>query len=307
MESKYETLIEWKVADPKAYEYARRNNFLDDICENFGWERIKKESGYWTKEKCIESARCFNTRSEWYDGCKSSSTAARRNGWIEECCAHMEIKVKPNGYWTLELCKTEALRYIGRFDWQKGHASSYSKAKNNGWLDECCLHMTRKNKPNGYWTLELCKTEALKHKYASDWERACSGSYASARANNWYKECITHMGKKIKPKFYWTKEKVLEEARNYQYKEDWKKNSYGSHSSARRNGWYLECVTHMIPVKFKWNKETLLEEANKYKTTTEFVTYSNGAYQTSIKLDCLDYVTKNLKKTNKINTLLKNN
>ncbi len=164
MESKYNSLIEWRKAEPKIYEIARKNSFLNGICETFGWERIKKESGYWTKEKCIESARRFNTRSGWYDGCPSSATAASRNGWVEECCAHMEIKIRPSGYWTIERCKAEALKYSGRWDWQKGHASSYSQAKNKDWLEECCAHMIRKNKPNGYWTFELCKTEAKKHK-----------------------------------------------------------------------------------------------------------------------------------------------
>jgi hypothetical protein len=300
MKSKYESLPEWKKADPKAYEFARKNNFLDDICENFGWIRIKKQSGYWTKEKCIESARRFNTRSEWYDGCKSSSTAARRNGWIDECCAHMESKIKPNGYWTIELCKIEALKYEGRWDWQKGHTSSYSQAKIKGWLDECCAHMESKSKPNGYWSKEKCMNEAKKHKYASDWEHACGSSYGCSRTNGWYDECISHMGRKIKKTGYWTKERCMAEAKKYQYKEEWKKNSYSSHSSARRNGWYKECSEHMTPIKFKWNKESLLEEANKYKTTSEFLKYSNGAYQTAIKLDCLDYVTQNLKNTRQI-------
>jgi len=197
MESKYKSLLEWKKADPKAYEFARKNNFLDDICENFGWIRIKKQSGYWTKERC----------------------------------------------------KIEALKYEGRWDWQKGHTSSYSQAKKKGWLDECCAHMESKLKPNGYWT----------------------------------------------------KEKCMNEAKKYQYKPDWKKNSWSSHSAAIKNDWYKECTEHMESIKFKWNKETLLASANKYKTTTEFIKHSSGAYQTAIKLDCLDYVTQNLKKTNKKN------
>ena len=300
MKSKYNTLTEWRKAEPKAYEFARKSEILDDICQNFGWERIKKAHGYWTLEKCVESARRFNTRTEWYDGCRSSSTAARRNDWVEECCAHMEYVSKPKGYWTLERCMNEALRYEGRWDWQKGHGASYASAKIYGWLEECCAHMESKFKPKGYWTLEKCMNEALKHKYASDWEHACIGSYVSARKNDWYKECTQHMGRKIKKTGHWNKENVLEEARKHQYKEDWKKNSYGSHSASRRNGWYKECVEHMIPVKFKWNKQSLLKEANKYKTTSEFLKNSNGAYQTAVKLECLNYVTQNLKNTRQI-------
>ena len=254
MKSKYKTLSEWRKAEPKSYNAAKKLDILDKICETFGWKDIKKPAGYWTKERCIESARRFNTRSEWYDGCQSSSTAARRNGWIEECCAHMDRKIKPTGYWSKERCMNEALKFNGRWDWQKGNASSYRQAKVKGWLEECCAHMEMKTKPNGYWSKERCMNEAKKHKYASDWEHSCRNSYSSARTNGWYEECITHMDRKIKPTGYWTKENVLAEARKYQYKPDWKKNSWGSHSAAIRNGWYKECTEHMESIKFKWNK-----------------------------------------------------
>lgn len=197
-------------------------------------------------------------------------------------------------------------KYKSLAEWRKADPSGCESARTRDLIVKICetfgweYKPILNNKPSGYWTKEKCVKESKKHKYASDWEHACSGSYSSARTNGWYKECISHMGRKIKKTGHWNKENVLEEARKYQYKEDWKKNSYGSHSAARRNGWYKECVKHMTPVKFKWNKESLLEEANKYKTTSEFLKYSNGAYQVSIKLDCLDYVTQNLKNTRQI-------
>lgn len=197
-------------------------------------------------------------------------------------------------------------KYKSLAEWRKADPSGCESARTRDLIVKICetfgweYKPILNNKPSGYWTKEKCVKESKKHKYASDWERACSGSYSSARTNGWYKECTTHMGRKIKPTSYWTKERCINDARKYQYKEDWKKFGPSSNNSARRNGWYKECSAHMIPVKFKWNKESLLEEANKYKTTSEFLKYSNGAYQVSIRLGCLDYVTQNLKNTRQI-------
>ena len=45
------------------------------------------------------------------------------------------------GYWTLERCKEDALKYNSRSEWWKKSKSSYNKSSKEGWLDECCSHM----------------------------------------------------------------------------------------------------------------------------------------------------------------------
>jgi hypothetical protein len=198
-------------------------------------------------------------------------------------------------------------KYKSLAEWRKADPSGYESARTRDLIVKICETFGWEYKPNtnikpkGYWTLEKCKLEALKYEKRGDWEKFDGSSYSVAKYNGWYKDCVAHMPLVNKPTSHWSiKENVLTEALRYEYKEDWKKNSYGSHSASRRNGWYKECVEHMIPVKSKWNKESLLEEANKYKTTSEFLKYSNGAYQTAIKLYCLEYVTQNLKDTRQI-------
>ena len=51
---------------------------------------------------------------------------------------------KPNGYWTLDTCKGDAVRFQHRSDWFKDSPSAYLAAQRNGWLEQCCGHMTRK-------------------------------------------------------------------------------------------------------------------------------------------------------------------
>lgn len=198
-------------------------------------------------------------------------------------------------------------KYNSLAEWRKADPSGCESARTKGLIVKICetfgwdYKPILNNKPSGYWTKEKCIEDALKYKDRSKWEKAKGSSHSISKRRNWYEECVAHMPLLNKPTGYWNiKENVLAEAKKYEYKEDWKKNSSGSNSSARRKGWYDECVAHMIPVKFKWGKESLLKEANKYKTTSEFLKYSNGAYQVSIKLNCLDYVTQNLKNTRQV-------
>src|SRR5690349_6420172 len=53
-----------------------------------------------------------------------------------------------NNYWTLELCKNEALKYKTRTEWNKKSSGSYTAAWRMGWIDQCCQHMVAKSKPN---------------------------------------------------------------------------------------------------------------------------------------------------------------
>jgi hypothetical protein len=43
----------------------------------------------WTKEKCIEDAKKYKTKSEWINNSNGAYCSAKKNGWLEECCAHM--------------------------------------------------------------------------------------------------------------------------------------------------------------------------------------------------------------------------
>jgi hypothetical protein len=151
MKSKYKSLADWKKHDPTCLDYAYRNGLIPIICESFGWELpkvvgSKKPNGYWTLERCIEEALKYNSRREWVKGCRGSNNSAIKNDWMEECCAHMEskVKAKPSGYWTLERCKDEGLKYKTKKAFKIGSASCFSTAYKNGWLEICCKHMENK-------------------------------------------------------------------------------------------------------------------------------------------------------------------
>ena len=100
---------------------------------------------------------------------------------------------KPNGYWSKEKCKKEALKYNTRCEFSKKQVGAYLKSQRNGWLDEICSHMIGVKKPRNYWTKEKCKEEALKYKYRSEFQKKSGTAYILCRTNNWLDEFCSHM------------------------------------------------------------------------------------------------------------------
>ena len=52
------------------------------------YQRVKNRRQV-TKEKAIEDAKKYTSKSEWQKNSNGALKAARRNGWLEECCQHM--------------------------------------------------------------------------------------------------------------------------------------------------------------------------------------------------------------------------
>ncbi len=101
-----------------------------------------------TLEDCMASAARFKFRRDWRNNDAAASNAALRNGWLEKCCAHMELMyVEKTARPTFEQCKASAARFESRIDWHKADIATYNAAYRNGWLDECCAHMQN----SGFW------------------------------------------------------------------------------------------------------------------------------------------------------------
>lgn len=150
----------------------------------------------WTFEKCKVEALSCTARKEFYDKNESAYNSARRNGWLEDICSHMNKKATKNkGYWTKEKCKEEALKYNRKIDLYKNSPGAYMAMLNNNWLTELCPNMKSK-KRNGYWTKNLCLTEALKYKSKSNFRKLSGGAYRTALKNGWLDEIKLIINKK---------------------------------------------------------------------------------------------------------------
>lgn len=239
--SKYTTKPEWVKNSSPSLQAARRNGWYKECSAHM--IELQKPSKYWTKERCIEDAKNYSTRSEWARNNESSYGSARKNGWVDECATHMVELIKPMGYWTKERCIEIASKYDTIKEWRKNHQSCYQSAVESKILNECTSHMTRHFFK---WTPELCLEDALKYQSRFEWQKK-SQAYAASRRFGCYEECISHMVEILKPSGYWNiKENCLEEARKHKTKTQWQKKSSGSFNAAKRNSWIEECTKHMI-------------------------------------------------------------
>ena len=104
-----------------------------------------------------------------------------------------DSKRKPNGYWTKEKCRKEALKYNTRYEFFIESRGAYKSSRRKGWLDEVCKHMIEILKPKGYWTKEKCRKEALKYKKRTKFQRGSSGAYDAVLRNGWLDDVCKHM------------------------------------------------------------------------------------------------------------------
>lgn len=225
---KYKTRKEWAIKSVTLYERAEKNGWILECCkhmENGGRTRV-----YWTKLLCVEDAKKYRTKSEWQRSSSSAYQRARKNGWFEECCKHMD-QTKKHHYWTKERCIKAAKECKTRKEFIKRFGSAFGAARKGGWIEECCKHMERLLKPIGYWTKDRCIEDAKKYKSRAEWKKL-SQSYAAAQKSGWIDECSKHMEKQEK----WNKEKCIKVAKECRTKTELKNSFPGAHRYATRNG-----------------------------------------------------------------------
>ncbi|MBA6372505.1 GIY-YIG nuclease family protein [Colwellia sp. BRX8-4] len=292
---KFTTTTDFIKGSNGAYISAKKYGWFDEITEHL--EVTNTPNGYWTKERCHLEALKFETRGEF----RSNSNAyqrARERGWLDEICLHMKDTRKPLSFWTDEQCAMEAMKYTSRGDFEKGSSSAYSVARENGWMDIICAHMTSTKKSKGYWTIDRCHEEALKYKVKVDFKNKSGGAYTAARKKGWMDEVCSHMMSLQKPSGYWTKERCQQEALRYKVKEDFRKESGGAYSAAIKNGWLEEVCSHIksqrVPRGYWGSKERCAEEALKYPSKYQFKAGNRGAYSSARKNGWLDEICQHM-------------
>jgi hypothetical protein len=135
--STFSSQQEWRGQNPASYHAAVKYGWYHSCCHHM--ETSKKQNNYWTRTLCKQRALDFKSRREWQYGCGDGSyVRARRAGWLEFCCSHMEDgRIK----WTKAACLDDALRFETRISWKKHSDQAYKIAGRNGWRDESCQHM----------------------------------------------------------------------------------------------------------------------------------------------------------------------
>jgi hypothetical protein len=137
--------------------------------------------------------------------------------------------------WTYDNCKKEALKYKSKTDFNKYSSGCYTKAYQNNWLNDICSHMIPTQKPKNYWTFERCKEEALKYNTKSEFKSTSNSAYLISCRNNWINDTCSHMIKRINK--IWTYNKCEIEALKYKSRIDFKNNCRGAYNISYKNNW----------------------------------------------------------------------
>jgi hypothetical protein len=178
----------WAKAAGSLYIAAWRNDWLEDCCAHM--TPVRKT---WSENACLASAKKYVEIREWRKAERNAYDAAHSNGWLAKCTGHfLQIK-KPNGYWTKERCVSDAKAYSYKKQWSRNNGAAYKRAKENGWLDECCAHMMEMKKEKGHWTFEKCFVSASEFLHRSEWFRREKKAYVAAHRNGWLEKCCAHM------------------------------------------------------------------------------------------------------------------
>ena len=91
--SGYSTREDFCQKDSSAYSTACRRKIIDKIC--YHMDKQVMPVGYWTKERCQQKAKDYNTKEDFRQGCPSAHGAAQKHGWLDDICSHMV----PMGNW----------------------------------------------------------------------------------------------------------------------------------------------------------------------------------------------------------------
>jgi len=136
--AKYNSVAEWRQSSASAYAVCCRNKWNDEACAHMA--RSKQANGYWTDEKIIEESKKYESTAQWNKEGPSSYQAAKKRKLVPP---EMKRRLE-HGKWTKANIAKVAKECSTRGEFRSTHASAYTIALNNGWLDDVCKHMLNK-------------------------------------------------------------------------------------------------------------------------------------------------------------------
>ena len=180
---KYKTRGEFQAKSRSVYTISHGKGWLNEITRHMF--EPKKPHGFWTKEQCYVEARKYVSKKDFRINSAAAYGKAEKNKWLTEICKHMIVSKRPNGYWTLELCLKESLKYKTYAEFQKCSSSAYNSALKKAWLKLIQKNFSQIKRVNGYWTFERCKAESQKYKNKRQFSLGSSGAHDASFKNKW--------------------------------------------------------------------------------------------------------------------------
>lgn len=157
-------------------------------------KRIRQKK--YSDEAIKADALKFNNPTDWWAKSMNFYGAALRRGknFYKEATSHMILKMKPKGYWTIDLIKQRASNYESIKDWRLNDPESYSAARN---LDSLGYKKVSKNLKRivggKVWFKENIFEEARKFSTIKEWKEKSKMSYQAAVSGGFTRSASKHM------------------------------------------------------------------------------------------------------------------
>jgi len=139
---KYNNVREWLEKDPGAYYAASRLKLLPKLTKHM--QRKIVAYNYYSKENLTKIAKKFKTVKEWNEKDTKSLAAAYHRKLLNDkkVTGHLlRIKGSLPMKWTKDKVLKAAKKYSSKIEWRLNSVSSYSTAKQKGWINEASKHM----------------------------------------------------------------------------------------------------------------------------------------------------------------------
>jgi len=205
----------------------------------------KNNAPVWTPETTAIEAKKYQTRSEFIKFASGAYDAARRRyGILDDVCNHMTSGKKPSRIWTREKVEKIISSCKTLKDFRINHPKAYNATMRYGWTD-ALEKLRRTVRPSNYWTFEVVEEEASNYNTRTAFNRNSKVAYMAAWNNGWLDDVCAHMVSTNKPTGYWTKKRVLEEAKRFSSRSEFQEKLAGACSAARREGYFEEACAHM--------------------------------------------------------------
>ncbi len=176
-------------------------------------------------------------------------------------------------------------------EWLKGDRLAYQVAQRLGVIDEVTVDMRRDWEKK--WTEKEAVVEnAKKYSTKTEWRIHSNGAYHSALRNYWMVEATAHM-KKGKPRIKRANiDAVIEDARKYETKFEWRKNSSGAYQMAVKLGIFEEAVAHMRILRKRWTNAQIVESTILYSDYKLWKQENPSAYFAASRRGLLNKLNK---------------
>jgi hypothetical protein len=162
--------------------------------------------------------------------------------------------------------------------------------------------MSRYKKYSEEYILEIAKKYSNKAIFKKEYPNL----YRSAYRRGFLKRACSHMPNKSvlkgkdNPAFIYTDDFIIETAKKYNTRSEWRRASYGTYQAARKRSLTEQCVSHMVRPKnynFTYTEENIRISAKKYNTRSEWAKKDHGSYCAALRYNIIDNVCSHMKKS----------